>query len=224
MNRHHAPAAAAIVAVFLAATGLVGCGTSSNPLESAQRMVKAHGGSNTPITVANADSAAAAISAIMGTSFQRSFQSVFSSLFNLKLGRRGDTTPITITLEEAIHAGLNNGSLTVKGGKIVVTSGTLTSIHMETSFEYDDFSDDGVVFIGGTVDATVDVEITTATAALDSLHAVYKANIATTGKYNGAMSMNLTVDQGTTGPGTLAGTATVGGKDVEVNLTGFRLF
>jgi hypothetical protein len=204
-----------------------GCGSDNNPLASAREMVKDHPGANASITAANVDSVTAAVADVMASSFGRTFASALSAFFGSKPTREAQGGTITITLEEQVYAGLKSGSVIVRGGKLTVSSnGTTgkTTMEMNSALEYNDFSDDEIIFVGGTVEFNMSATVVSATEKIESLSGTYKAYLATSGKYEGAMETELTVSQDAAGVSTISGKVTTDGQTMTVNLTGMNLF
>jgi len=115
----------------------------------------------------------------------------------------------------------------VKGGKLTVSSnGTTgkTTMEMNSALEYNDFSDDEIIFLGGTVEFNMSATVVSATEKIESLSGTYKAYLAASGKYEGAMETELTVSQDAAGVSTISGKVITDGQTMTVNLTGMNLF
>jgi hypothetical protein len=203
------------LALALGIVSVVGCllSSKSDPLADAEKMVGSHSGANTVITAANADSVTSdimdAVSSGVGRALQ---QSNAGDLFS-KPARQATSVNVDLSAPE-IH-GLVSGTVKLKSGHVTANSNETTgygTMSVNVAIEFNDFSDDGVIFLGGTFEESANVSFQAAGMTLD---ASAKANIAVSGKHQGSMSMDVTVTE-TNGVASVSGTVTVGGQTVHV--------
>lgn len=210
------------LALALGIASTVGCGSKSNPLADAKKMVGSHSGANTAITAANADSATADIVEAMLSGINRAIDQSIGGGPSSKRAR--PSTSVTIPLQKASYDGLRSGNVTIKSGHITANIDDATgdgTMSMNVAIELNDFSDDGVIFLGGTIDESVNSNFT---AAGTTLNANMKANIAVAGKYQDSMSIDITMAMDATGKVSSHGTVTVGSQTHTINITDLKLF
>jgi len=206
------------LALALGIASMVGCliSSKSNPLADAEKMVGSHSGANTAITAANADSATVnimdAVSSGLGRALQ---QSNVGDLFQMQKPAR-PATSIDVDLSAAEIPGLRSGSVKIKSGHVTANTNEATGYgtwSINVAVEFNDFSDDGVIFLGGTFQESANMSF--ADTGMTAVNANAKANIAVSGKYQGSMSMDITATVTNAGA-SVSGTVTVGGETVNV--------
>lgn len=209
------------LALALGIASVVGCliSSKSDPLADAEKMVGSHPGANTAVTAANFDSATSDIMEAMYSGISRAIeQSTGGGPFS-KRARPSEN----ITLEAAEYAGLSSGSVKIKSGHLTTNHDNTTGYgtwSMNVAIELNDFSDDGVIFFGGTIEQSGSGSVT-ATGMTSNANA--KANIAVAGKYQDSMSMDITMAIGANGKASLTGTVTVGGQTHNISVTDLQL-
>ncbi|MFT5365599.1 MAG: hypothetical protein ACI8V2_000539 [Candidatus Latescibacterota bacterium] len=182
---------------------LMGC-SDSNTTGSGTAGVPDHPGSNTPITSSNAQQAMIEASTALNGAMGR-----------ILAAAAAKQAVATKSVSNKTVNGLTSGSVTIKSGTFDVTS---SGQSLKADVEFDDFSDDGQLFIGG----PVNMEITTSIGTIDpnnplasvgaiSLTFKQKGDLAFSGKYKGTLNMDLEVSLNNGIP-TVKGSVTVDGN------------
>ena len=184
---------------------LVGCG-SSNSTGSGSAAVPDHSGPNTPITAANAQQAMVAASTALNGAMGRILAAAATK-----------QAVATKTVSNKTVNGLASGSVTIKSGTFDVTSSGQT---LKADVEFNDFSDDGQLYIGGPVNmeiissiGTIDPNNPLGSVGSLSLSLKQKGDLAFAGTYKGTLSMDLEVTL-SNGIPTVKGSVTVDGNKV----------
>jgi len=192
---------------MLAIVGLlVGC-CDSNSTSSGTATVSDQPGANTPITSSNA----------------RTVMTETSGALNAAMGRimaaaaAAKQAVATKSVSNQTIQGAVSGSVTIKSGTFDVTSSGQT---LKADVEFNDFSDDGQLYIGGPVNMEIISSIGTIdpnnpTGSLGSLSFSFKqkGDLAFAGKYKGTMSMDIEVSFNA-GAASVSGSVTVDGNTV----------
>ncbi len=186
--------------------GFLGCGGDDATGPSGDASVPDHSGANTAITSSNAGAVMTEVS---------------SSLYGA-LGRvmaAAATKPaLTKTVTNKVINGQSSGTVTIKSGSYEITG---TSQALDADLEFNDFSDDGQIFIGGPVDfdltmsTPTTVDPTNPLAGL-SFNFTQKGNLAFSGKYKGTLTLDVSVSL-SGGVPQVSGSVTVGGTTVNLN-------
>ncbi len=204
------------LALALGIASVVGCllSSKSDPLADAEKMVGSHPGANTAITAANADSATVNIMDAVSSGLGRALQQ--SNAGNLFQKPARPATSIDVDLTAPEIPGLASGSLKLKSGHVTAHSDTTGggTMSFNVAVEFNDFSDDGVIFLGGTFQESVNMSFAAQTGNPTGSASV-KGNIAVSGKYHGSASIDLTATV-TNGEASVGGTVTVGGQTINV--------
>ncbi|MDP6778618.1 MAG: hypothetical protein QGI83_17830 [Candidatus Latescibacteria bacterium] len=197
----HLVSSALVVTLFV----LAACGGDDATGPSGDASVPDHPGANTTITSSNAPAVMTEVS---------------SSLYGA-LGRvmaAAATKPaLTKTVSNKVINGQNSGTVTIKSGSYEITG---TSQKLDASLEFIDFSDDGQIFMGGTVDFDLTMSTPTTVDPTNPLAGLtfnftQKGNLAFSGKYKGTLNLDVTVSL-SGGVPQVSGTVTVGGTTVNL--------
>jgi|GEM_PF-1931034 hypothetical protein len=198
-----------------AMSGLIvmGCGDDdNNPTSSSgAASVPDHSGANTAITTSNARTVMTEVAGVLNGSLGRVMSAAASKPATQA------TLQQTISVNNKTVPGLQSGSVTINGGTFAVSG---TGQTLKADLVFDDFSDDGQLFMGGTVNIDLNMNLgsfdpsnpQSAVGGL-SLSFVQKGDLAFSGKYKGVlkMDMNISIDGGIP---SINGSATVGGDTV----------
>ena len=185
--------------------GFYGCGGDDATGPSGSAAVPDHPGANTAITSSNAASVMTEVS---------------SSLYGA-LGRvmaAAATKPaLTKSVSNRVINGQSSGTVTIKSGSYDISG---TSQTLDASLEFDDFSDDGQIFMGGTVDFDLSMSTPTTVDPTNPLAGLsftftQKGNLAFSGKYKGTLNLDVTVSL-SGGVPQVSGKVTVGGTTVSL--------
>lgn len=192
---------------MLAIVGLlVGCGDDNSTSSGGTATVSDQPGANTPITSSNA----------------RTVMTETTGALNAAMGRimaaaAAKQAVATKTVSNKTVQGAVSGSVTIKSGTFDVTSSGQT---LKADVEFNDFSDDGQLYIGGPVNMEIVSSIGTIdpnnpTGSLGSLSFSFKqkGNLAFAGKYKGTMGMDIEVSFNA-GAASVSGSVTVDGNTV----------
>ena len=170
--------------------GLVtACGDDDNPVASSgTASVPDHAGPNTAITTSNA----AAVMADVGVAFNTSLGRVMSAAASKPAGKASLNQ--TITINDEVVQGLQSGTVTIKNGLFTLGSDGSQSLTADPVF--DDFSEDGQLFMGGTVNLDLTMTLPTTIDQSNPLAGVsmsfrQRGDLAFSGKYKGVLSMDL---------------------------------
>ncbi|MBT3605600.1 MAG: hypothetical protein HOE48_10260 [Candidatus Latescibacteria bacterium] len=184
---------------------LIGCG-DSNSTGSGSATVSDQPGANTPITSSNAQQAMVEASAALNGAMGR-----------ILAAAAAKQAVATKSVSNQTINGLASGSVTIKSGDFDVSSSGQT---LKADVEFNDFSDDGQLFIGGPVNMEIVSSIGTIdpnnpTASLGSLSFSFKqkGDLAFAGKYKGTLSMDIDVSL-SNGIPTVKGSVTVDGNRI----------
>lgn len=184
---------------------LVGCG-SSNSTGSGSAAVPDHSGPNTPITASNAQQAMIAASTALNGAMGRILAAAATK-----------QAVATKTVSNKTINGTVSGSVTIKSGTFDVTSSGQT---LKADVEFNDFSDDGQLYIGGPLNmeiissiGTIDPNNPLGSVGSLSLSFKQKGDLAFAGTYKGTMSMDIDVSLNNGVP-TVKGSVTVDGNKV----------
>ena len=180
----------------------MGCG-DDNPAASGSGSVPDHAGANTPITSGNA-------------------QVVMTTAMGTMLGTLGQVLSAAASAKQSVAAAKTVANLVVNGtvsGTVTVETAefdvTATDQSISGKFMFDDFSNDGSLYLGGTVDLNLSSTIpdpANPTAGLSFSFSI-DGDLAFSGAYKGRMTIDLNVDIGTGLP-SISGSATVDGNTV----------
>ena len=181
---------------MLAIVGLLaGCGGDSGAGAGAAA-VSDHPGANTPITSANAQVVAVETAAALNGALGRVLAAAASKPVAEK------------SVGNKVVNGLRSGKVTIKSGAYDVTA-TQQTLKVDVVFE--DFSDDGQIWIGGPLNIDLQSSINVQNPTALSLSFKQKGDLAFAGKYKGKMTLDLDVSiQG--GVPTVKGSVTVDGN------------
>lgn len=190
---------------MLAVVGLLtGCG-DNNSTGSGSAGVPDHSGANTPITSSNAQAVITETSSALYGALGRILAAAASK----------QAVPVaTKTVSNQTVNGTVSGKVTIKSGTFDVTSSGQT---LKADLVFDDFSDNGQVWIGGplNIDLTTSINTSNPTAGL-AFSFKQKGDLAFSGKYKGTLSMDLSVSI-SNGLPSVSGSVTVDGNKINLN-------
>lgn len=174
---------------------LAGCGSDSG-VGSGNATVSDQPGANTPITSTNAQTVAFETAAAL----------------NGALGRilaAAATKPVAEkSVSNKVVNGLRSGKVTIKSGTYDVTASNQT---LKVDVNFEDFSDDGQIWIGGPLNIDLQSSINVQNPTALSLSFKQKGDLAFAGKYKGKLTMDLDVSI-SNGVPTVKGSVTVDGN------------
>lgn len=183
--------------------GAVGCGDDNNSPTggSGNATVPDHSGPNTAITSSNA-------AAVMTTATG----SVYGALGRVLSAAAAAKPAAQAAIGEVVVNGLQSGTVTVKSGDFSVGNNTQS---LDAEFVFDDFSDDGQLFIGGTVDIDLVSTIDVANPTNITFDFSQTGDLAFSGTYKGTLSMDINVSL-SGGVPSVSGSVTVDGTTVNL--------
>jgi len=182
--------------------GVAGCGEDNSPTGgSGNTSVPDHAGANTAITSSNA-------AGVM----TESAVSVNSALGRVIVAAASAKPAAQAAISNVVINGLQSGSITVTSGDFT-TSGSTQSLNANIVF--DDFSDDGQLYIGGEVALDLDYTLDIANPTNINLNFSQQGDLAFSGKYQGTLSMNINVGI-SNGVPSVSGSVTVDGTTVNL--------
>lgn len=187
---------------------LVGC-SDSNSTGSGNATVSDQPGANTPITSSNAQQVMVEASTALN-----------GALGRILAAAAAKQAVATKTVSNQTINGAVSGSVTIKSGTFDVTSSGQT---LKADVEFNDFSDDGQIYIGGPVNMEIVSSIgsfdpNNPTGSLGSLSLSFKqkGDLAFAGKYKGTLSMDIEVSI-SNGLPSVSGSVTVDGNKISLN-------
>ena len=186
-----------VVAGMLAFTA---CG-DDNGTGPGSATVPDHSGANTPITAANAQQ----VMAVASTTIVASMGQIIAAV--QKPARAAKS------VNNVVINGTNSGTMTIQNGD--GNYGSDGKVTLNADVVFDDFSNDGQIFMGGPVKIGLDV-----TLDLSNLFAGYSisydidGDLAFSGTYKGTVSMDLHVSVTAGGIPSYSGSVTVDGQTV----------
>lgn len=195
----------------LAVAGLLmSCG-DDNATGSGTVGVPDHAGANTAITSSNAQQAMVETSTALNGALGRILSAAAAK-----------QTVATKSVSNKVVNGLVSGKVTILSGDYNVTSSGQT---LKADVEFDDFSDDGQLWIGGPVNmeivssinaGSIDPNNPLGSVGGISLTFKQKGDLAFSGKYKGTMSMDLEISL-SGGIPSVKGSITVDGNRISLN-------
>lgn len=184
---------------------LIGCGSSNSTGSAA---VSDQPGANTPITSSNAQQVMVEASTALNGAMGR-----------ILAAAAAKQAVATKSVNNKTVNGLVSGSVTIKSGDFDVTSSGQT---LKADVEFNDFSDDGQLYIGGPINMEITSSIGSGSidpnnplGSIGSLSFTFKqkGDLAFAGKYKGTLNMDLEVSLNNGVP-TVKGNVTVDGNRV----------
>lgn len=186
----------------LAVIGLLaGCGGNNSTGSSSSATVPDHSGANTPITSSNAQQI------LLETSL--SLDGAFGRVLSAAASKQAVPVAAKSIANQTIN-GQASGTITIKSGQFNATSNEQT---LNAELVFDDFSDDGQIYIGGPLSMNLNSSYDNSTGTV-SLSFTEKGDLAFSGKYKGTVSLDISVNAGSSGTPTVTGSVTVDGNKV----------
>ena len=198
-NRIFSGCLSAIVAAGMLAFTACGDDNATGPSGSAS--VPDHSGANTAITAANAQQ----VMAMASTAIVASMGQILTAV--QKPARAAKS------VNNVVINGANSGTMTIKNGD--GNYGTDGKVTLNADLVFDDFSNDGQLFMGGPVKIDLDVTINLSNP-LSGYSITYDidGDLAFSGTYKGAISIDLHVSVTAGGIPAYSGSVTVDGQTV----------
>ncbi len=180
-----------IATLTLSAFAMAGCGDNN----SVTGIVPTGGANlaNTPISAANAATVYASASAAIGNAI--------SSVFAQASKKPVASPALAKSFSSVTVNGKNSGKITASGD---YNSGA-SDVSMTSKIAFDNFSDDGKLFAGGTLDISYSLPNSNPQGVTYS----YKGSLAFAGDFKGTMSFDITYTGGKPSGSYTAGTQTI---------------
>ena len=152
---------------------------------------------NEPVTAGNADQVISEINTVAMNTYAKALTNVEKPAASITTNLGGDV------------AGLKNGKADIDGKVNTKSSGlTLTGVDYDVNCTYYDFSDDGELFLGGSIVYTGTVKYDVNFQPTD-ISVTMKGGLRFNGTYEGSEEFTVTIKTDITGTSTYEGTATI---------------
>lgn len=206
------------LALLLGFGGLTGCGENAPMTAGESLLVPAHSGANTPITVNNAQ--AALLQAF--TSFSAALPQIAGAAAGKPAAPKVSGNQ-SIAIPDIAIDGKQSGRLVISNAQLSFGTGGIQTLQADLIF--DDFSEDGQLFIGGPVRFELsftlfsDIDLTAAELGdiFGDLRVTMAGDLGLSGTYSGTMSLDVILTFGESGVGQIDGAITLNGQTIELS-------
>jgi hypothetical protein len=165
----------AAAAIALSASVMIGCGDDNTAASSATAPTGGANLANKPIDATNAATVYASASQAIGNAIAAVFT---------QAAKKPTASPALAKSFSGLSVnGKNSGKVTASGDY----NATASEVSMTSKITFDNFSDDGKLFIGGILDISYRVPM----ANLTGLTFTYKGDLAFAGDYKGTMGFDI---------------------------------
>lgn len=182
----------AVAALTLSAFGLTGCG-DDNTAAGGSAPTGGANLANAPISASNAAVVYASASQAIGTAI--------SAVFTQAAKKPVASPALAKSFSGVTVNGKNSGKLTGSGDY----NASSTEVSMTSKITFDNFSDDGKLFIGGPLDISYRVPVTNPQGITFS----YKGDLSFAGDYKGTMTFDINYNAGK-----VSGSYSAGGQKI----------
>lgn len=204
--------------LFIGFGGLIGCGDNASMTGTEDLLVPPHPGPNTPITVNNAQ--AAMLQAF--TSFSATLPHIAGAAAGKPAASKVSESQ-SIAIPDTVIDGKQSGRLLISNGQLNLGIGGRQTLQADLVF--DDFSEDGQLFIGGPVRFELsftlfsDIDLTAAEIGdiFGDLRVTLAGDLGLSGTYSGTMSLDVALAVGDSGVGQIDGSITLSGQTIELS-------
>ena len=200
-------AAAALMAGGCGDDDSNGTGPGSGNGSVDEATVPDHAGVNAPITAANAEQVMMEVSTGLNQAFTRLMQVAASGK------GAGVPAPAAKSIADEQIQGLMSGTLTITSGELNLGQEVQS---MNAEFVFDDFSDGGEIYIGGTIQIDFQSSMNANSGEM-AISLTQTGALAFSGKYKGTLGIDLSVEMGATGSPAISGTVTIDGETVNLD-------